>query len=244
MRSLPKFSFVVVILLLSGCHTGYDKEGDSVYYKSWNEGSGSHKDRLDADPKTFVVLKNDRYAKDKNTVFFDGQIIKGADAPTFETLSEFYARDKLSGYHDKNPVKSSHGPTFKVIDAYYSTDGIDVFYNTSPLHVCAPTNFRFVYPSEDGWSRWTTDGCFYYYMNFKVPSDDYQNMTLYKGSGGLSKDKKWVYFLDHKLNYDVDGKKVVDTIDATSFEVTGFLECRDKYGCFNPYHGRKNCNDR
>jgi hypothetical protein len=113
-----------------------------------------------------------------------------------------------------------------------------------PLHVCSAEDFRFVFNdnSEQLQSyRWTTDGCFYFYMNFKAPSDDYANVIVYKNSGGLSKDKKCVYFLDHKLNFDIDGKKVVDTIDVASFKVSGFLECKDKWGCFNPYHGREDC---
>jgi len=225
---------------LIGCSTGYEKEGNAVYYKYWNEGSGSHKERLNADSKTFKVLKDDKYAKDDKSVFYEGELIEDADAASFETLGEWYAKDKYRGYYGKSPIKSSDGKRFKVIDSYYSTDGKDIFYDTLPLHVCSTKDFRIVY-NEDGPYKWTTDGCFYYYMNFKVPSNDYVSMKVYKNSGGLSKDKKWVYFLDHKLNYDIDGKKVVDTIDAESFEVTNFLECRDKFGCFNPYHGRKDC---
>lgn len=39
----------------------------------------------------------------------------------------------------------------------------------------------------------------------------------------------------------MEGEKVVDTIDAASFEVTGLLRSRDKWGCFNPYYGREQC---
>jgi hypothetical protein len=110
-----------------------------------------------------------------------------------------------------------------------------------PLHVCSARDFKYVYTDDNGWARWTTDGCFYYYMNFKVPSDDFRHMTVYKNSGGLAKDRKWVYFLDHRINYNDSGRWVIDTVDVTSFVVTGFLECRDKYGCINPYHGREHC---
>jgi hypothetical protein len=233
----------VSFLFLPGCSIGYQKDGNAVYYKYWNEGSGSHKNKLDADPVTFEVLKHDSYAKDKQKVFYKGDIIKGADATTFETLDEWYASDKNKGYYGRDSIISSKGRTFQVIDDYYSTDGVNVFYDTLPLNVCSAKAFRFVFGDTNEYARWATDGCFYYYMNYKVPSDDYGNMQVYKKGGGLSKDKNYVYFLDHKLNYDVDGKKVVDTIDAASFTVIGFLECRDKWGCFNPYHGRENCSE-
>jgi hypothetical protein len=235
---------LVAFLFLTGCSTGYENDGNAVYYKYWNEGSGSHKDKLDADPKTFKVLKDDSYAKDKQRVFYKGDIIEGADAATFEALDEWYAKDKNKGYYGVHSVISSKGQDFRVIDAYYSTDGENIFYDTIPLNVCSVKTFRFVFNDENETARWTTDGCYYYYMNYKVPSTDYANLQVYKNSGGLSKDKNYVFFLDRKLNYDMEGKKVVDSIDAASFTVTGFLECHDKWGCFNPYHGRKNCSEK
>ena len=242
MITLQKILVGFFLLTLVGCSTGYDNEGDAVYWKSWNEGSGSHKDRIDANPKTFEVLKFDKYAKDDKNVFYKGEIVEGADAATFEALYEFYARDKNNGYYGKDTVKGSSGKTFKVINGYYSTDGIDYFFMQDPLHMADPKNFKFVY-GEGDFECWTTDGKYYYYNNYKVPSEDYANLTIYEKSGGIAKDRHWVYFLDHKLNYDDSGRKVVDTIDVASFKVTGYIECRDKYGCFNVYHGRTECDD-
>jgi DKNYY family len=67
--NLLKLSIIAITLLLTACSTGYQNDSKAVYYKYWNEGSGSRKDRLDADPKTFTVLKNERYAKDNSHVF-------------------------------------------------------------------------------------------------------------------------------------------------------------------------------
>ena len=79
-------------------------------------------------------------------------------------------------------------------------------------------------------------------MNFKIPSDDYKNLFLFKGSAGIAKDKKWVYMMDRKINFDEEGNKILDTVDAATFTVTNYLECKDKYGCINVYHGREDCN--
>lgn len=229
-------------MIFCSCSTGYKKEGDVVYYEHWNEGSGQHKDKIEADPKTFIILEYDTYAKDEKSVFYQGEKIIGADAKTFEALGEYYAKDKNFGWYGKDTIKTSNGMTFKVINSYFSTDGHDVFYTTEPLKMEDPKNFRFV-EGEGDIETWTTDGKYYYYNYYKVPSDDYKNLTIYPKSGGLSKDLHWVYYLDHKLNYDIDGKRVVDTIDIATFKVTGFIECRDKYGCFNVYHGREKCDD-
>jgi DKNYY family protein len=211
------------ILTLAGCSPGYDNKGDAVYYKYWNEGTGSNADRIDANPKTFKILDFDKYAKDDRNVFYRGEKIDGADAASFEAIEEFYGRDKNRGYYGMDPVKNSNGKTFEVINAYYSKDGIDVFFTTDPLNMVDVKNFKFIY-GEGDLECWTTDGKFYYYKNFKVPSEDYANLTIYEKSGGISKDRHWVYFLDHKLNYDEAGKRVVDTVDVASFEVTGYIE--------------------
>ena len=240
MKTLQNILLGLLTVTFFSCSTGYKNEGDVVYYEHWNEGSGQHKNKIDADPKTFKVLKFDTYAKDGNSVFYQGEKIIGADVKTFEALGDFYAKDKKFGWYGKDTIQTSNGTTFKVINSYYSTDGYDYFFTTDPLRMVSPKNFKFVH-GEGDIESWTTDGKFYYYKNYKVPSDDYDNLKIYPESGGISNDKHWAYFLDHKLNYDTDGKWVVDTIDIPTFKVTGFIECRDKYGCFNVYHGRDKC---
>lgn len=240
-----KLILLSILFICASCNNGYKNNDVIVSYKSWNEGSGSSERILNADPKTFKVLKHERYAKDKDFVFFDGEYIPDADAASFNSISEFYAKDKNRGYWSQFPIPSSNGKTFKTIDEdCYSTDGVDVFFDTSALHVCSAKNFRFVF--NDGIEkfqcyRWTTDGCHYYYMDFKVPSEDYKSILVYPNSGGLSKDKQWAYALDKRIKYDVNGTKVIDTVDAATFNVTGLLECQDKWGCIRPYLGRENC---
>jgi len=240
-KTLQKILFLLITVIFFSCSTGYKNEGDKVYYEHWNEGTGCHKDQIDADPKTFEILKFDSYAKDDRSVFYKGKKIVGADAKTFEALDDFYAKDKNFGWYGKDKIKTSNGKKIRVINAYYSTDGFDVFYTTEPLKMSDPKNFKFV-SGEGSYDSWTTDGKNYYFNHYKVPSDDYKDLKIYPKSGGLSKDRKWVYFQDHKLNYDAEGNKVVDTIDANSFVVTGYISCRDRYSCFNVYHGRVKCN--
>lgn len=235
------FITLFISLALTGC-IGYEKDGDTVYYKSWNEGSGGHKNRLaGADPNTFKILKHDSYAKDRRQVYYKGELVKGADAETFESLGDFYARDKNRGYYGGDSIRSSKGSSFRVIDAYYSTDGVDVFYTTNRLGVCSAKDFRFVYADEEDWKRWTTDGCFYFYKHYRVPSDDYKNIQLFKDGAGFAKDEKHVYFKGRIINYGEDGKKILDTVDVATFTETDYLDCRDKFGCINPYRGRKPC---
>ncbi|QHS54398.1 hypothetical protein GWR56_02145 [Mucilaginibacter sp. 14171R-50] len=231
-----------VLLLLMGCNK-YEKRNGKVFYNSWNEGTGhSTKELTGVNVNKFHVLGFSSYAKDDKYVFYNGARIKNADAITFQAIGDYYAHDKDRGYYGADSITSSQGRTFRIINNYYTTDGTDIFFMQKPLKVSSTKSFRFVFKyGEDEWERWTTDGKYYYYKNYKVPSSDYKRMTLYKRSGGLSKDSRWVYFLDHKLNFDVNGIKTVDTIDIATFEVLGYIKCKDKFGCFNVFHGRTPC---
>ncbi len=245
MKSTQKFLGLLVMIFISACNN-YEKDGDKVYYNSWNEGSGSHKYQLvDVDAAKFHVLYYDSYAKDDKFVFYNGLLIPGADAKTFEAIGNYYAHDKFHGYYGGDSIKSSHGLSFRIINAYYTTDGKDVFFMKKAMKVTSVSKFRFVFDSgEDEGDRWTTDGHNYFIHQFKVPSEDYKHMVLYKNSGGISKDSKWVYYLNRKINYNDSGRRVLDTVDLKTFEVTGFLECGDKYGCINIFRGRTKCNPK
>jgi hypothetical protein len=238
-----KFLILLTISLVS-C-TGYQIESDGVYYKDWNEARGSGKRLLeDADPETFVVLENDNYGKDEKLVFYQGKKVTGADAPSFVPLDDIYAKDRLRGYYSGDSIEFSDGTTFKIIDSYYSEDKNDIFYTTRALHVCSTSDFEIFDNDiiENKYERWSTDKCFYYFKNFKIPSKQYNDVKIFKGSAGFAKDKQWVYYLDRKINYNQDGKKILDTVDVETFTVTDYIRSRDKFGCINVFHGRKKCN--
>jgi hypothetical protein len=234
---------IFILSIATGC-TGYVVENDGVYYKDWNEARGSGKRLLkDLDPQTFEVLENDDYGKDKRFVYYQGNPINGADPITFKFVGDLYAIDKYRAYYAGDSIQSSSSNGFKIIDSYYSSDYKDIYYTTKPLHVCTPRDFK-IFPNtnnESEYQRWATDGCYYYFMNFKIPSEDYKNVFLFKESAGFAKDKKWVYMMDRKINFDEEGNKILDTVDIATFTVTNYINCKDKFGCINPYHGREEC---
>ena len=224
----------------------YDIGKNQVYYKGW---SGYFNRVLEgADPNSFEVLKNKFYGKDKNLVFFRGDKIPGADASSFISVDDLYAKDKSRGYYNGSPIESSHGASFTVIDNDYSTDGIDIFYGSIPLRVCSKKNFKFIYPTPDDGDYhyrlypWATDGCYYYFKNYKIPSDDYQNVQVFKGTNGVAKDKLWIYYQDHRINYNQKGEKLFD-VDVASFTYHDpFVDGgQDKYGCIDGKEGRVKC---
>ena len=235
-------SILLGTIVLVSC-TGYKVEKDGVYYKKFDEANGSNKGLIKlADPESFVILEYE-YGKDNKYVFYQANIIPGADPSSFKPITRLYASDKYRAYYSGDSIALSTAKDFTIIDDYYSKDKSNVFYTTKPLNVCSTDNFH-IYANkikEDELERWSTDGCFYYFKNFKVPSTDYRNVKYFQGSAGLSKDKQWVYYLDRKINYNDKGERIIDTVDVETFNVTNYLDCRDKFGCINVFHGRENC---
>ena len=209
--------FIIIISIIFVACNGYIVENGKVYYKSSNEAQGIVKRHLkNADASTFEILQNDDYARDKNFVFYQGNRVEGADPSTFEYVADLYAKDKNRAYYAGDSIESSSSNGFKIIDSYYSADNTDVYYTTKPLKVCSVSNF-------------------------KIPSNDYINVQYLKETAGFAKDKMWVYFLDRKINYNDSGKQIIDTVDVASFTVTDYIDCKDKYGCINVFHGREEC---
>jgi hypothetical protein len=142
--TLPIF---LSLLLLASCK-GYVNTGDAVYYKSWNEGGGSQKQYLSADPRTFRDLGHG-YEKDISAVYFEGARIYTADASSFEPVSEYFAHDRYSAYQGAARIHGARGTGFHNIDPYnYSTDGHDIYFDTFALHVSDVARFRMLRSDE------------------------------------------------------------------------------------------------
>lgn len=237
-------TLLILFTLTTSC-VKYNIKDNGVYYIDWNEAKGKEEKLLkNADKNSFESLSNDYYGKDKNYVFYKGNKIAGADPKTFQLIEGGYAIDNNRAYYYGDSIDNSNSRGFEIIDKYYSKDHKNVYYTTNPLNVCSVKNFDFVYKdnSESKWARWTTDGCYYYMKNYKTPSKDYENIKLYKESPGISSDKKHVYYLNRNIYYNNESERILDTVDISSFKVTGYLECEDKFGCINIFYGRKNCN--
>lgn len=241
MKRLRTLSLLGTIILVN-C-TGYTVEKDAVYYKRFDEANGPSQGLIqEADAESFVALEYE-YGKDNKHVFYQGKLVPGAEPSSFKPLTRLYAVDKFRGYYAGDSIAHSTANGFTIIDDYYSKDNTNVFYTIEPLDVCSVNDFH-IYPNkieEAITERWSTDGCFYYFKHFKVPSTDYKNVKFFLGSAGFAKDKQWVYYLNRRINYNEEGERIIDTVDVETFNVTGYLDCRDKFGCINVFKGREEC---
>ena len=95
---------MLTISSLTSCRHGYKVEDGKVFYEYWNEGSGQGKRLLElADAKSFQELRlacdcSFEFAKDKDHLFIDGELIKNVDPNTFKFIGNYIFRDKDSAY--------------------------------------------------------------------------------------------------------------------------------------------------
>lgn len=237
-------TLLVFLLLFMSCEKKYIIKNNSVYMKGWNEGQGNYERLLEnADAKTFSEIEtNDNlYGKDKSNVYYQNQIIPGADPNSFKTIKKGFAVDAKRVYYYNDSIENSKPKEFEIIDYEFSKNYHDVFYKTRPLNVCSVKDFTFVFKNEKSvLGRWSTDGCFYYYNNYKVPSNDYKNIIVYENSHGVSRDNDYVYVFD-KNYFDTNtrqvfiketGLAVKDTIDIKTFKIENNI-MTDKFGRIN-----------
>ena len=100
--------------------SSYEVKDNKVYYTGFYNGKGEERILLpNADASTFISedtigASQSRYGKDKNSVYFEGNILNNIDATTFKILSlHFNTGNSLWGttcataavtYSDKNGV--------------------------------------------------------------------------------------------------------------------------------------------
>ncbi len=234
--------FIFVSLFIYACK-GYEVKDGQVYYKDWNEARGTLERVIsEADAQTFEILGNDEYARDKNYVFYHGQIVSGADPGSFIPIEGLFAVDKDRAYYSGDSITGSSSQDFKVLGGSYSADYKDVYLKIKPMNVCSVKDFKFIEATDDKrfFTRWSTDGCHYFYMEYKVPSDDYEKIKIYPKGNGFSTDGTHIYYCGRNIMFNGEGERILDTVDLATFEVDG-IDCRDKYGCINVFHGRKFC---
>ncbi len=198
MKHLKLIFFGITTIILTGCHSGYEKRDGKVYHKWIHGGNWTKEYSLvkDADAKTFTTIKhniNTDLGKDKNHVFIDAVILEHADPNTFEQIKEYYWRDKNNvyivryGYTDAR-IKGADPKTFTIMKNEWARDKHNIYYQYDKLQNVNSKEFTAI---DDDWGK---DDRHYYYHELRVEALDYNTAEIV--SAYYIKDKHHVFYQD------------------------------------------------
>jgi hypothetical protein len=183
---------------------------------------GNHTVPLEGNPdlKTFVVLKNQDFAKDKNHIWNKHYLLKEVDIATFEATNLYhnsgytiYSKDKNHVWCGEFLLKDADPATFMqlVVSSGFTKDKNHVYYDKHLLVDADPATFKLI---DDGSGNggmpdhYAKDTKTVYFYEEKIVNADAATFQLIKYSS-FSKDKNNVYYFGD----------VLPEADVNSFEL-------------------------
>lgn len=257
-------------LSLTACGSqklGYEVRGREVYYLQMVPGKvipgiWAFEDKIEsrvpeADAKTFQILKNSSYAKDAKQVFYQGKLIPGAEAATFQWVSSDYAKDQRRVYAQGSAIAGADPGSFKMLwkDDVWQ-DKRDWYVKGQPVHIRDMASLKLVVNLSqvnyrDG-NLWAYDKYNYYAGRSSsiegIPIAHPATFQVMKNDSNYAKDQKYVYYLNDRVDgadprtfqalghrYGKDAKRayyegsVFTGVDLASLQAVG----RDKFSLYD-----------
>ena len=123
--------------MIDDCYNCYITKNNSVYFVD----DASHPYKIEiADYISFTVLSQ-FYAKDKNHVYFFGDILENVDKDTFAVLSGFYAKDNKHIYFGDRIFQNIDFASFKALNNFYAKDKNSVYLSGEKVKNANPKTF-------------------------------------------------------------------------------------------------------
>lgn len=181
---------------------------------------------LSADANSFIALdKENGYAKDKNSVYYFGQKVEGANSKTFEVISDGeYSKDDKNVYASGEVIKGADPETFReFLETSYSRDKNNLYYYFGEdkfLGKIVENNFEFLNHSI------VRNGNEIYFYGKKLKLKDAKKFKLIKNSHIVFTGSSIiVYGKDDENVYVVtpddapENIRIIENADKDTFEV-------------------------
>jgi hypothetical protein len=228
-----RYLIFLIFLFLISCDTfHYEVKKNKVIYH-FLEGAGLYywttKEVNIIDPKSLIHYKNKRYAKDKNSVFFDGFIIEKADLNTFETIflagvsEDNLAKDKNYVFRANKIWEGVDPESFEILKPYYyKKDKNHVYIGKYIIKNANPKTFKVIY------GNYSKDDKDVYYQTSPLYVSNINSFRILFG-------KEFDWWSKDNFSYYYCGRKV-PIADYDSFQILsgGFSKDKD-----NVYYGDK-----
>jgi hypothetical protein len=198
---------VVVMALVPACSrnkppdslfdtAGYHVRGDRVYYL--NAFPGNAFQIVGADAASFHDF-DPTYARDKTTVYFDGQPIPDADASSFQVLDRpGFAKDRKHVFA-LDRVISDDPAHFELLDASMSKDAAHIYWSDGTVLSDDPAHFVIVSNTEH--YLFTKDGRTVHVNGNPIAGADPATFRVL--GGAYSQDRQRIYYFTESVA-DVD----------------------------------------
>lgn len=174
---------------------------NQYYYKTSIAGDSLHIGKYPIKDKNTFQLLDHRYSKDKFQVYFDGEIVQGADSKTFEVIDYAKGQDSKSLFYGKSRINSPN--TFKELSDGYSIDSVSVYYKWALINEAKPSSFQIIN------QYWARDDSSVFLEGQK--QDSINDKTFKHIQGKYAKDEKYVYHLSSIVN--MANPKTVESLD-------------------------------
>ncbi len=132
-------------------------------------------------------IKYTYYGKDKNNVYFQWQIIKGADPATFIIICVPWAKDKKYVYRDNKIFSGADPKTFKVLWWWYVKDKSKVWWNMYLITGADSKSFEYL------WWWYAKDRNKVYYIWDEIRWVDVQTFKVTNPKKALAEDNNCIY---------------------------------------------------
>ncbi|MBX7247736.1 MAG: DKNYY domain-containing protein [Caulobacteraceae bacterium] len=222
-----------LVPLLAGCGPGgpfspYHQKGGAWYFE---------KTQLPVPKGQRLTVLNNRFAKTDAVVFYRDSRIEGADAATFQALTEHYAKDRTAVYYADTyrdgqeyyailhtriaQISGANPATFRLLDVNdaitakgYAKDEDQVWYEGRPMAGVDAPSFT---PLRGLFAR---DSRTVYYDLEPMPGPDPRSFQAIDDN--WSRDARQVYWSDIDLGSDPPGahvQRVAEGADPATFEM-------------------------
>lgn len=205
---------------------GYSKDKNNIYFNTILHRCTAMED---AHLNSFEVIAL-HFAKDKDHVYYDDNVIVNADPDSFHVLNwdDFFSKDRNNVYFGRKPVSSIDITTFEVLGAYYGKDKEHVYYEGDVIAGADPKSFS-VFAESKQYGKDNKN--VYYQKEIFQEVVDVESFVLIDVLAFAAKDKYKVYSLLYP-------KKILEEADPETFKFINYTYAKDKTNVYNFLYSR------
>src|SRR5688572_21346660 len=170
-----------------------------------------------ADVSTFEILDEEQtYARDKNQVYYNGNVIPDADSATFELLESYYSRDKNNVYVSGN-IFSTDSANFEFLRGNLMRDSQHIYW-AAEIISDDPSNFTIIDDSTP--TTYWKDSNYIFFNSSPIDTASMDTFEIIDDT--YSRDDSNVFYRND----------VISQADIASFEIIESPYSKDDFSVF------------